>query len=139
MFCREQVAQLRDKAPAIRALGAEPAAVGNGKPHHAEAFQNEYKFDFPLLVDPELRAYAAAGLRRGVFKSFNFESIANAFRALGRGFRQGRTKGDPWQQGGTFVITPSGDVLFSHVSKVAGDHPDLEDVLTALRKHSGKG
>jgi peroxiredoxin len=129
---------LRDKATAIRELGAEPAVVGNGKPHHAEAFQRERGFDFPLLVDPELKAYAAAGLRRGVFRSFSLGTMGNAVRALRAGFRQGRTRGDPWQQGGAFVITPEGQILYSHVSEVAGDHAELQDVLAALGKHASR-
>jgi peroxiredoxin len=137
MFCREQVAQLCDKVPTIRALHAELAVVGNGKPHHAKAFQADSRLDFPLFVDPDLRAYAAAGLRHGVFSSFNARSLSNALGALRKGFRQGRTQGDPWQQGGTFVITPQGKTLYTHVSQVAGDHADLDAVIASLRPIAG--
>jgi len=112
--------------------------VGNGKPHHARAFLDEQKFDFPLLVDPELRAYEAAGLKRGLLSSFNLSSAVKALGTLRNGFRQTSTKGDPWQQGGAFVITPDGKTLYSYVSQVAGDHPDLDQVLQALRKNQGK-
>ena len=66
MFCREQVVQLRDGVGEIRKAGAELVVVGNGRPQHALDFRSEYELDFPLVVDPELQAYRAAGLRRGL-------------------------------------------------------------------------
>ena len=66
MFCREQVAQLRDRADEIRGAGAELVIVGNGAASFGKAFSEDYGLDGPVLVDPELRAYRAAGLRRGL-------------------------------------------------------------------------
>lgn len=137
MFCREQVAQLRGTVPAIRALGAELVVVGNGGPSHAQHFRDEQKLDFPLLVDPKLQAYEAAGLRRSVLSNFSFGALRSAARALGSGHRQGWTQGDPWQQGGTFVITPDGRTLFSYISREAGDHADVNQVLQVLREIGG--
>jgi peroxiredoxin len=56
---------LRDQLPEIRARGAELVVIGNGAQHFAAAFREDMGLDCPLLVDPELRAYRAAGLRRG--------------------------------------------------------------------------
>lgn len=137
MFCREQVAQLRGTVFEIRALGAELVVVGNGGPSHAQHFRDEQKLDFPLLVDPKLQAYEAAGLRRSVLSSFSLGTLRNAARALGSGYRQGSTQGDPWQQGGTFVIAPDGRTLFSFISREAGDHADVKQVLQALRDVAG--
>lgn len=124
--------QLRDVVQDIRARGAELVVVGNGQPHHAQGFRDEHQIAFPLLVDPDLAAYSAAGLRRGIGSTFNARSIRHALRALGKGFRQGWTQGDPWQQGGAFVITPESRVLFEHVSRDAGDHVEPARILAAL-------
>ena len=55
---------MRDRIDEIRARGAELVVVGNGATNFAAAFREDYQLDCPLLVDPELRAYRAAGLRR---------------------------------------------------------------------------
>jgi peroxiredoxin len=125
---------LRDAVGGIRAAGAELVVVGNGRPEHAADFREEQRIDFPLLVDPELRAYAAAGLRRGVLDTLGPGSLKGAWRALRSGARQGATRGDPWQLGGAFVIEPGGRVRFRHVSRDASDHPAPEKILKALAR-----
>jgi hypothetical protein len=123
---------LRDVLPQIRGRGAELVVIGSGLPMFAQAFREEHQLDFPLLVDPELQAYAAAGLRRDVRSTLNLKVLRNSLRALRGGHRQGKTQGDPWQQGGVFVVTPTGDVLFQHISQAAGDHPDPARIVAAL-------
>ena len=123
---------MRDALPAIRARGAELVIVGNGRPEQAADFRDTANVKNPLFVDPELRAYAAAGLRRGLSSSLNVSVLGNAIRALRAGKRQGAVEGDPWQQGGVFVIRPDDRVDFAYVSESAGDHPDPADILAAL-------
>jgi hypothetical protein len=129
---------LRDEVAAdIRSLGAELVVIGNGSPEQAADFRAERKLDFPLYVDTKMQAYAAAGLKRGVAASLNLRSMGHAVRALRKGHLQGRTQGDPWQQGGAFVIVPPGRVVFEHVSQEAGDHADPKAMLEALRSALG--
>jgi hypothetical protein len=123
---------LRGELGAIRARGAELIVVGNGRPEHAADFREAHDLRFPLFVDPELRAYAAAGLKRGILRTLGPATICAGLRAFRSGFRQGWTQGDPWQEGGVFVIRPGGAVAFAHVSETAGDHPDPRDVIAAL-------
>jgi peroxiredoxin len=123
---------LRDALPQIRKRGAELVVVGNGRPEYAADFRDSEGLEFPLYTDPDLRSYAAAGLKRSVGSSINLNVIGHGLRAFSTGKRQGATQGDPWQQGGVFVIAPRDRVDFSYVSAEAGDHPDIEDVLAAL-------
>ncbi|MHC4421860.1 MAG: SDR family NAD(P)-dependent oxidoreductase, partial [Planctomycetota bacterium] len=67
---------MRDRIDEIRARGAELVIVGNGAPHFAAAFREDYQLDCPLLVDPELRAYRAAGLRRGRVEALSPAELA---------------------------------------------------------------
>jgi len=129
---------LRDALPEIRARGAELVIVGNGRPEHAVDFRDSERVENPLFVDPELRAYAAAGLKRGVVSSLNPLVFGNAIRALRAGKRQTAVQGDPWQQGGVFVIRPDDRVDFAYVSEAAGDHPDPADILAALGPRRGR-
>ncbi|MEM6795559.1 MAG: AhpC/TSA family protein [Acidobacteriota bacterium] len=132
MFCREQVAQLRDITPQVHEKNAEIVAIGNGTPEQAKEFAEERALPFPLLTDPGRRAFKGAGLRRDVGSTFNLKAVRSAKRALKAGFRQGSVQGDPWQQGGAFVITPDHEVLFSYISGSGGDHPDPRDLLASL-------
>ena len=100
----------------------------------AEAFREDYGLDSPLLIDPELRAYRAAGLRRGRVEALSPRMPLNALRALRGGSRQGSVQGDVWQLGGVFVIRPGGDLAYRYVSREAGDHAPPEAILESLSK-----
>jgi len=123
---------LRDGIRDIRAAGAELVIVGNGGPSFAAAFRDDLGLDGPLLVDPELRAYRAAGLRRGRVEALSPGLLPAALRAIGAGYRQTGIAGDPWQLGGAFVIRPDGALTLRHVAAHAGDHVRGEDLVAAL-------
>ena len=123
---------MRDALPAIRRHGAELVIVGNGRPEHAADFRDREKVKSPLFVDPELRAYQAAGLKRSILSTLSPGVIGRGIRAFAAGKRQGATQGDPWQQGGVFVIRPGNTVDYAYVSQEAGDHPDPAEVIAAL-------
>jgi hypothetical protein len=131
MLCREQVAQLRDALPGIRARGAGLIVVGNGTPAMAAAFQREWAPDLAVFTDPGREAYRALGLGHGL-TTFSWSTLVSARRAWRGGFRQGRTQGDPWQQGGVFVLGPGATTRYAYVSRVSGDHPDVAEVLAAV-------
>jgi peroxiredoxin len=123
---------VRGELNAIRAKGAELVVVGNGSPWFAAAFRDELALDFPLLVDTGLAAYRAAGLRRSVVDTLRPAALLHAVRAWKSGARQSAVKGDPWQLGGAFVVAKGGRVLFRHVSREAGDHAPVADLVAAI-------
>lgn len=137
VFSREQVNDLKRVLPELQARGAELVIVGNGKPEEARAFREDLALDCTILVDPSLTTYRLAGLRRGLAALLVPRFIRNKLRALRDGYRDRKVQGDPWQQGGVFVIAPRGandeaEVVYSHVSEVAGDHPAPSDVVDAV-------
>jgi len=123
---------LRDHLPEIRARGAELVVIGNGSQHFAATFREDMGLDCPLLVDPELRAYRAAGLRRGRVEVLSPRLPLNALRALRAGYRQKSVQGDPWQLGGVFVIRTDGTLAYRHASREAGDHAPIDAIVAAL-------
>ena len=123
----------------IRKLGAELVIVGNGRPEHAVDFRESHRIECPLLVDPDMKAYAAAGLKRGLASSLSPKVFLHGIRALRAGKMQGETQGDPWQQGGVFVLGPGNKVHFAHVSEEAGDHPAPALILNVLREQMDSG
>lgn len=106
--------------------------VGNGRPEHARMFAEDEGIDFTLWVDPEMKAYRAAGLRRGVGAVLSLRMVKHSVRALRGGFRQTKTQGDPWQNGGVFVITSAGATVFEQISREAGDHAEISEIVAAL-------
>jgi hypothetical protein len=125
-----QVHRERDR---FRAKGAELHVIGNGAPHFAGAFADDVGLTAPLYTDPSLRTYRALGFGRGVRQTLlSPRSLAHAARAIRGGFRQGRTRGDPWQLGGVVVVRRNGTIAYRHVSEEAGDHAPVEAILAAL-------
>ena len=123
---------MRDKMQDIRDRGAELVIVGSGSQYFANAFREDFELDCPVLIDPELLAFRAAGLRRGRLEALSPKLAFNAVRALRSGSRQTSVQGDPWQLGGVFVIRPGGELLYSYLSREAGDHPPVEAILDSL-------
>src|SRR5437016_4023063 len=106
MFCRQLVAGLRDAAPELERLGAGVLVIGNAEPSAIAEFQEATGWRGRVLVDPSLRSYRAAGLVRGVVRTFHPRDILKAIKASWQGFRQSARRGDLLQQGGMFVIGP---------------------------------
>lgn len=128
---------MRDIIPEIRRRGAELVIVGNGQPWQAAAFREELGLTapdhaVPLLVDPALAAYRAAGLRHGVPATFSLRALVPLVRTLRAGFRQRGIQGDPWEVGGAFLVLPDGTVPWSHRSRDPADYARPAALLAAL-------
>jgi NAD(P)-dependent dehydrogenase (short-subunit alcohol dehydrogenase family) len=115
-----------------RERGVEVVIIGNGNADFAEAFRRDLGIEGPLLIDPELAAYRAAGLRRGRIEAVSPRLWTNAFRALRSGARQQGVQGDPWQLGGVFVFGAGGEARLAFRSREAGDHVAPETIDAAL-------
>ena len=106
--------------------------VGCGQPEHIAGFRAVTGYEGRLYTDPSLRGFTAAGLARGFSKTFHPLTIVKGVAALMSGFRQGARRGNPVQQGGTFVLGPGARVGFEWRDRFAGDHPVMSDVAAAL-------
>src|SRR5262245_31393451 len=111
MHCREHVVQLHRRIDDLQATGARVYVIGNGSPSFIAGFRDVTGWKGPIFTDPSLAVYAAAGMKRGVLKTLNPVGALRSVGTLARGFTQGRTQGDNWQQGGVLVIATNGDVL----------------------------
>ena len=115
----------------LQDLGLRTIVIGPGNRQQAQMLREDEGIAFELLTDPELKAYRAAGLRRGAARVFSWRSFAHLWRAWRKGFRQRSVQGDPWQLGGVLLIAPGGEVLYRHVSREAGDHAPVQEILAA--------
>jgi hypothetical protein len=126
------VVQLHRKIDLIRTAGAEVSLIGNGSPSFIAGFREETGWDGRIYTDPSLAVYKAAELKRGVVKTFDPRALGTTVRAFARGFRQGRTQGDTWQQGGVLVVMPGGEIRWHHASDRPGDNATAEQIAAAL-------
>jgi peroxiredoxin len=132
LFCKEQVAEVLARREDFAARGVEPIVVGNGSVEDAKAFAREHAAGLRVLTDPHREAYCAAGMKRGASTSMSFGVMKRATRAMMNGYRQTKTQGDPFQQGGVLALGADGRVRYRFISEEAGEHPALNDVLRAL-------
>ncbi|MBA3396831.1 MAG: AhpC/TSA family protein [Deltaproteobacteria bacterium] len=116
----------------IRAAGAALYVIGNGTPSFIVGFREQTGYAGSIYTDPSLAVYKAAELKRGVLNTFDPRALGKTISALSRGRRQGRTQGDPWQQGGVLVIAPTGEIRWHHVSDRPGDNATADDIVAAL-------
>jgi len=124
---------LRDVLPDIHDRGADLVVIGQGQPAMAADFVEQHGLPFPVLVDPSMEAYRAADLRKGIRTTANLRALRHLGRAIRGGNRQGSTQGDPWQQGGVFVLGPGDATHFEYVCREAGDHPSPDAFIAAIR------
>lgn len=124
---------MRDVSGEIENRGARLVIIGSGLPMHAQGFADKYALKDTVFTDPERSLYQAFGMTRSVGKTLGLGALKGGLRAFKEGFRQSGTQGDPWQQGGTLVISPQGVLVYEYLSKEAGDHAPVAQVLAALK------
>ena len=126
------MAGLETVRPELGARGAGLVVVGPALPADVAGFRAVTGYGGVLFVDPSLEAFREAGLARGWDKTLHPLTVIKGLQAFASGFRQGVRRGDPVQQGGTFVLGPGERVGFEWRDRFAGDHPEMKDVLAAL-------
>jgi peroxiredoxin len=132
LFCKEQTAEFRSRSSELERHGAAVVFVGNGSTRHAGSFRDEFCPECTVLTDPGLTSYRLIDARGGLVNTIGPQAWRAGIRAFRRGARQQTTQGHPFQQGGVVVIGPGDTVAYSYISKAAGDHPRVDDVLAAI-------
>lgn len=129
MFCRERAARFAALRGELAASGVTLAFVGNGNVMMANAFKEDFDVQDPLYTDTSRASYKALGLKRnfGLMKS-----LGRGKRAMAAGFKQGKTAGDVWQQGGVVLFDADGSVRWKHIDDGAGDPADLSAFRAAV-------
>ena len=117
----------------IEAAGARLVFIGNGNTASARHFKEKFVPDCEVLTDPSSATYALLGARRGFWTTWTPRSLPATVRALRHGFRQSRTQGLAFLQGGVAIVDSTGAVRWSFVSRYAGHHPSPAKIVDTLR------
>ena len=118
----------------FEAAGAKLVLIGQLTPRHAAHFRRKEGLDVTVLADNDRASYKAAGATKGSVGQLIGPSVVakGVMTTLKTRKMQTRTIGDPAQLGGSMVIAPDGSVVWSHMSKNAGDNAPPEEILAAL-------
>jgi hypothetical protein len=125
---------LRGIKKEIEAAGARLVFIGNGNTAFARHFKETFVPDCEVLTDPSTATYELLGARRGFWTTWSPRSLPPTLRALSHGFRQSRTQGFAFLQGGVAIVDSTGVVRWSFVSRFAGHHPSPELILARLQR-----
>ena len=119
----------------ITSLNGRIAVVGLGTPAFAKGFREATGYRGPLFVDAEGAAYRAVSMKRlRPWNLLSFRMLRNVFRARKAGFKQGKVEGDPWQLGGTLVVTPGDRIVLRWRNSNVDDDAPIDVVISALAK-----
>jgi hypothetical protein len=109
--------------------------IGQATPRHAAQFRRRQGIQLPVLADEKRVSYRAAGAKvANMTELFGPRSVSKGLLAGARSGRiQTRTVGNAAQLGGSLVVAPDGDIVWSHMSANAGDNASPEEILAAAR------
>jgi hypothetical protein len=128
---------LRQRIDQFQALGCEVVAVSFEPLPLLLEFARREKLPFPVLSDPERKAYRAFGLQEGSARRiFGLPTIWTYLRGLFQGRWPRFPSANIRQLGGDILIDASGKVVLLHRSQSPADRPTVGMLLEAIRKSS---
>ena len=114
--------QLKGDLGAFAVAGAQVVAICQGEPERTAALATRRGYPFPLLCDPDRRAYHLYGLLEGTGEKM-LASRRGTERAL---------VDNPWQLPGEFVVATSGRLVLTHRYQYCEDFPPKTVLLGAM-------
>lgn len=102
------------------------------------AWLEETKTKFSLLIDPDRSVYKSYGLRSSRWRVWGPKTIIYYVRALILGKRIFKTGGDTGQMGGDFIVDKEGSIAMARWSRGPTDRPSTDEIITTLEKISVK-
>lgn len=123
---------VRRDLPLFEQAGGSVAVVTMGSPAQANAFRQRLSLPFPVLADPDRRAYQAFRLDLGgVAQIAGPRTWLPGIKALFRG-GAGKPVGDVRQMPGAFVIDTAGIVRYAHYARHSADYPEHKKMIKAF-------
>jgi peroxiredoxin len=114
--------------------GVSVVVVSFAEPAKLVHYQERHRWSFPILADPERRAYRAFALPRlTLWRVFSPSTLKLYWRLMRRGMKQERYGGaDIYQSGGDFLLDRDGNVLFAYRGKDPADRPPVSALLQEI-------
>lgn len=131
------MAQLELNKDKLNAAGLQVIAVAMGEPKHVDRYCRRLAPSITCLTGDAggEAAYNAYGLREGSFQEIASLGVLKAgFRAMRKGYVGGQPVGNVKMMPGTFIVDTQGRIAYTFYSNHVGDHPTIDDVITAARQ-----
>ena len=128
--------QLHRAREQFEAADTSLTLIGQATPRQAAHFRRRQGIDLPVLADEDRASYKAAGAKVATMgELLGPKVVAKGIATTARtGLVQGRTIGHPAQLGGSMLINPSGEIVWSHMSEDASDNADPDEILAAVEQ-----
>jgi hypothetical protein len=133
------VQKIRDD---IETLGGAVLVVTFATPPQLTAFERDNPLPFPIVSDPERKAYLAFSIgstSAGALLRPNV--IWHYLKLMLRGWwpKRPAEDADIWQLGGDFILDRAGRLIYAHPSKDPADRPGNDVLLAELRNAAQSG
>jgi len=114
--------------------GITIAVVSFAEPGSLIQYQQQHRWPFTLLADPQRRAYQMFALQRlSWFRVFSAATLKLYFKLTREGMaREDYGKEDIYQAGGDFLLDRAGNVLSAHRGQDPADRPSAEKLLREI-------
>lgn len=126
------MAELAENSQTFNDKNVNLAVIGSGDPRHFKEFKKTTGYEGLLFSDPSLAAFSLLGFSKGLAGFMSIRSVFKAASALKQGHRQGSVQGSTMQLGGAIVIDVSGGVCYFFSGRKAGDHPKINELISAV-------
>jgi len=113
--------------------------ISSSTPLQTKEFLKKSVVQFPgdLFSDPTLNIHKLFSLKRGIWRSlvtplwpgFKQYGIMGIIEGIRLGLEFSHLVGDSWQQGGIFVLSSEGRVMFGHIEDYPGDWKAMDQAL----------
>ncbi|MEZ4590568.1 MAG: AhpC/TSA family protein [Chloroflexota bacterium] len=134
MPCRDHVAQVVARKAQFDAANVQIVTLSFGTEYWSKVWLQETNSPFPFLVDQELHAYHAYGLKSSVVRAWSPRNLLYYAKAKMQGRETLGNRGDTHQLGGDFVVGGNGRLLLAHPSRDPVDRPSLDQLLQIVQK-----
>ncbi|WP_420645880.1 AhpC/TSA family protein [Candidatus Leptofilum sp.] len=135
MPCRDHVAQVVAHQEQFEAANVQIATISFGTNYWSNVWLQETQSPFSFLVDQQLAAYQAYGLKSSAIRAWSPRSVLYYTRAKLQGRETLGNRGDTHQLGGDFVVGGNGRLLLAHPSSDPVDRPSLDQLLEVSLKN----
>jgi peroxiredoxin len=123
--------------PQIQEAGGDVLVISFTPPAKVAAYLAKYPMPFPVVSDPELRAYHSLGMGRTTWGSMLRPAVIGRYLLkMLRGWlpkKPGEGE-DVLQLGGDFVLDGNRRLVYAHPSKNPTDRPAAAELLHAVRQ-----
>ena len=125
------MADIQTNISTFNKINVRIVVIGNGLPNFIEGFKEETGYQGEIFTDPSLQTYQLLNFKKSVSSLLGLKTFKSAFNAMKSGYGQKGIQGNAFQQGGVIVIHPVDTPVYFYISKEAGDHAPLDDIVKA--------